>query len=136
MKRYIGVLANGRPVRDTTSAVEPTQPDLTFIEVSLEMQLDLKTAYWTGVGWETLEKANHSAEVYDYDKKEWYVDLTEAWSAVRILRDARLSRTDWMVTKAQETGQPIPQAWNEYRQALRDITAQSDPINIVWPRMP
>jgi hypothetical protein len=36
-------------------------------------------------------------------------------------RDKLLAETDWMVIKAQETGVPVPQAWKDYRQALRDL---------------
>ena len=28
------------------------------------------------------------------------------------------------------------QQWQAYRQALRDITEQPDPFNIVWPETP
>lgn len=41
---------------------------------------------------------------------------------VRIDRDAILTETDWIVTKALETGNSVPSAMATYRQALRDIT--------------
>lgn len=58
------------------------------------------------------------------------------WNVVKYQRDTLLSETDWHVTKAVETGQPINQDWANYRQQLRDITMQSDPFNIVWPTPP
>lgn len=58
------------------------------------------------------------------------------WNVVKYQRDTLLSETDWHVTKAVETGQPIDQDWANYRQQLRDITTQSDPFNIVWPTPP
>ena len=58
------------------------------------------------------------------------------WNVVKYQRDTLLSETDWHVTKAVETGQPINQDWANYRQQLRDITTQSDPFNIVWPTPP
>lgn len=58
------------------------------------------------------------------------------WAQVRYKRDALLAETDWMTVRAQEQGAPAPQEWLDYRQALRDITQQSDPANIVWPDRP
>ena len=34
----------------------------------------------------------------------------------------------------KEKGTNIPAAWKTYRQALRDMTSQSDPQNAVWQR--
>ena len=35
------------------------------------------------------------------------------------------------------SGASVPQAWRDYRQALRDIPAQSGfPFNVVWPSVP
>ena len=62
--------------------------------------------------------------------------LGAKWSYVRTRRDYLLSETDWIVTKAKETGTNIPAAWKTYRQELRDITEQSDPDNITWPTKP
>ena len=41
------------------------------------------------------------------------------------LRDGRtmyLRESDWVVTKALEKGESVPEEWVTYRQALRDIT--------------
>ena len=62
--------------------------------------------------------------------------LGAKWSYVRTRRNHLLSETDWIVTKAKETGTNIPAAWKTYRQELRDITEQSDPDNITWPTKP
>jgi hypothetical protein len=58
------------------------------------------------------------------------------WANVRAQRDAKLAATDWRVVSGVEQGQPMPQAWKAYRQALRDITKQADPKAIVWPVEP
>lgn len=61
----------------------------------------------------------------------------EKWQAIRTQRNRLLSVTDWRVTRAAEPGQPpLEQAWVDYRQALRDVTLQPDPDNIVWPSLP
>ena len=62
--------------------------------------------------------------------------LGPKWSYIRGRRDSMLSDTDWIVTKAKETGTNISAAWKTYRQELRDITEQSDPDNITWPTKP
>ena len=56
------------------------------------------------------------------------------------LKDARgmfLRDTDWVVTKALETDQPVPDEWKAYRQALRDITETYTSLeDVVWPEKP
>lgn len=58
------------------------------------------------------------------------------WRAVRDMRDEMLRRSDWVVARAVDRGEEVPQAWRDYRQALRDITKQPDPLNITWPEAP
>lgn len=58
------------------------------------------------------------------------------WNAIREHRDRALAASDWIVTRATERGESIPTPWLVYRQALRDITQQSDPAAIVWPAKP
>ena len=65
-----------------------------------------------------------------------HVILDAAWDGVRRKRDQLLTQTDWVVTKAMETGQPVPQEWRDYRQALREITAQPNPFFVEWPVKP
>ena len=62
--------------------------------------------------------------------------LAEKWKDVRSQRDRLLNDSDWVVTKATETGGTISSAWKAYRQDLRDIPSQSDPDNITWPTKP
>ena len=58
------------------------------------------------------------------------------WASVKQQRARLLAGSDWMVTKATESGQAVQPEWIAYRQALRDITLQSDPWVIVWPVAP
>ncbi len=52
-------------------------------------------------------------------------------------RAGQLAATDWVVTRAAETGQPVPPEWAAYRQALRDVPAQAGfPDAIDWPALP
>lgn len=57
----------------------------------------------------------------------------QQWSSIRAERTKKLSDCDW----TQLTDAPVDQAaWALYRQALRDITTQTDPFNITWASEP
>lgn len=73
---------------------------------------------------------------FDYSTKQWVPDNERAWATCRYQRDQLLAGTDWRVTKAMEMGAPMTPEWIAYRQALRDVTTQADPINIDWPVAP
>jgi hypothetical protein len=67
--------------------------------------------------------------------------IREAWAAVRAERNRRLAETDWVVARAYERGEPVPEAWATYRQALRDLPEQltDEQVlagNIPWPEPP
>ena len=62
---------------------------------------------------------------------------TEQAKSVRQSRDDKLKECDWIVIKNLEVNANIPGAWEVYRQALRDIPAQSGfPWTITWPTQP
>jgi len=63
--------------------------------------------------------------------------------AIRNLRQKRntlLSKTDYIVIKAKETGTTISTAWKTYRQELRDITENLTTVEeveaVVFPTKP
>lgn len=92
-------------------------------------------AYWDGEKAVSITPPTPHHE-FDYGKKEWCLNRDRAWWEVRRDRDAKLAKTDYKVIRAAENGEPLPAAWRDYRQALRDITKQPDPLNIVWPLEP
>jgi hypothetical protein len=57
-----------------------------------------------------------------------------AWAATRAQRSQLLQQSDW--TQLPDVPLATKDAWAEYRQALRDITEQPDPFNIIWPTPP
>lgn len=60
--------------------------------------------------------------------------LVEAWIVLRNQRNARLASCDWTVLSDTPTSTA---AWKTYRQALRDLPANTtDPFNPVWPTPP
>lgn len=55
------------------------------------------------------------------------------WFFVRRDRNAKLSNCDW----TQLPDAPVVrETWTQYRQALRDITKQTDAFSIIWPTEP
>ena len=99
---------------------------------------------------------------YTYDNLEWLdtevakpteAELQAAWDAyqteggfemeqLRRQRNRLLTETDWVTLKAIDDsndglGIQLPQVWIDYRQALRDLPANTvDPANPVWPVKP
>ena len=58
--------------------------------------------------------------------------LETAWARVRYDRDTLITLTDvWAMPDRTMTAEQIA-----YRQALRDITEQADPNDILWPTKP
>jgi hypothetical protein len=54
---------------------------------------------------------------------------------VRAERNAKLAATDW--TQVVDVPQAVKDSYVSYRQALRDVTAQSGfPLTITWPDAP
>ena len=63
--------------------------------------------------------------------------VDDAKRNVRAHRDALLADTDWVVAVSYERGESVPSAWVSYRQALRDVTAQTGfPFAVDWPTKP
>ena len=70
------------------------------------------------------------------------LDEKYPWDILRKERDRLLAETDWVVSRAVDAsndglGIQLPQVWMDYRQALRDLPANTtDPANPVWPTKP
>lgn len=57
----------------------------------------------------------------------------EQWKSVRDQRKGLLFNSDWTQLPDAPLTNTQTADWGAYRQALRDITTQRDPFNIVWP---
>ena len=80
---------------------------------------------WTTSGW----------VVENLSDQEIQSLIDQEWSSVRNKRNELLKNTDWLVIKATELGKAVNEEIVNYRQALRDITTQEDPFNIIWPML-
>jgi hypothetical protein len=80
------------------------------------------------------------AELAGVDEAAYLRD--KALKALRQRRDQLLAETDWVTLKAIDLsndglGIQLPQVWMDYRQALRDLPANTvDPANPVFPTKP
>lgn len=57
------------------------------------------------------------------------------WASVRAEQRQKLYESDWTCS-VTDYEVPNKAEWVTYRQALRDVTKQPDPFNIVWPTPP
>ena len=74
------------------------------------------------------------------------LDKNDALMILRVDRNQKLKDCDWVVTKSNETGVGISTNWKTYRQALRDLPANSNPTltnegyldysSFTWPTEP
>lgn len=71
---------------------------------------------------------------WNWTTNVWEFDVKIAWKEVRNKRDKLIAETDW--TQLPDVSQDTKQRYTEYRQALRDITEQADPLAISWPSKP
>lgn len=63
--------------------------------------------------------------------------VESAWSQLRADRNRVLTETDKRIMPWLEKGQPAPEPWQRYRQALRDLPqVTEDPFNVMWPCEP
>ena len=64
------------------------------------------------------------------------ISLDAQWHLIRAERWRLLVETDKHIMSDRPMAPELREAWIAYRQALRDITKQPDPANIVWPVSP
>lgn len=74
--------------------------------------------------------------IFNYDTKQWIDPRTNEtqWIIIKSERNTLLSESDW--TQLSDVSISNKDQWVAYRQALRNITTQTDPFNIVWPSKP
>ena len=70
----------------------------------------------------------------DIEEAAWSDGTNDrAFAALREKRNTLLAKTDWRGM----SDLTMPDAWKTYRQALRDLPANtSDPFNVTWPTAP
>jgi hypothetical protein len=61
--------------------------------------------------------------------------IQTAWTSIRAQQRRLLYESDWTCS-VTDYEVPNKSEWAAYRQALRDVTTQTDPFAIVWPVAP
>ena len=74
----------------------------------------------------------YSVKVETCTDEEKAANITAQWASIRDERYSLIIKTDWRAS----SDLTLSDEWKNYRQALRDITTQSDPYNITWPTPP
>lgn len=73
------------------------------------------------------------APITEQDKLE---EINSLWQNIRSKRNFYLEQCDWTQVLDSPFTEEQKELWRTYRQALRDITLQTDVFNIVWPIKP
>lgn len=88
-----------------------------------------------------VEKPPKPGEAYVWDcvSNKWTLEFSTADAYAREKRSRLLQLSDWTDTASAPArmGQPLYDAWQSYRQGLRDVTKQPEyPFQINWPSAP
>lgn len=87
-----------------------------------------------GIGWSYIDGIwAQDYIVSDLSPDESAARVDEQWTVIRAERNRLLADSDW--TQLPDASVDAD-AWAIYRQALKDITQQADPFNIIWPTEP
>lgn len=84
--------------------------------------------------WEALPDPPADDGRWTWDGAAWLQDPTGALIYIRAERDRRLLATDW--TQLLDVPEATREAWQPYRQALRDMPEIDDPFAPDWPVPP
>lgn len=95
-------------------------------------------AYSEAAAWANAHNVMIEDKGSHYEVVEAPAPTTEQQAAsVRAKRDALLAETDLIIIRCAESGEPVPEAWKGYRQALRDVPEQASfPDAVSWPEKP
>jgi hypothetical protein len=111
----------------------------------------LTEAELTDAGWFFVSDKPIVNEIYqgvDWDGSNWVIldrpqadvekTINQKWLEIRAQRNKLLSDSDWtqLMDSPFQGARVHQEEVLKYRQALRDITLQEDPFNIVWPVQP
>tara|TARA_Y100000052_G_C2918843_1_gene66980 strand:+ start:160 stop:534 length:375 start_codon:yes stop_codon:yes gene_type:complete len=99
---------------------------------------------YTGIEW--LDKNQTKPTLEEVSTTVTRLNNEEPMRLLRVERDKRLTDSDWVVTKAIETGDMVSNVWKAYRQSLRDLPLSSSPqldsyynldlTSVNWPTEP
>jgi hypothetical protein len=96
---------------------------------------------YDGLDWQDSTIPKPSKEVVEAKAEE--ILAGAPLRELRRQRDNRMKETDWVTLRSFRTGEPISQEWQDYMQALADITDTATPsfsngqlVGVEWPTRP
>lgn len=108
-------------------------------EIVVEGEADFRKHY-VGEKGELVDIPEQPSPTHEFDwkAKTWLPNDELAWEEVRAERLRLLRESDWtdLVSAEKRLAPEELKAWQDYRQDLRDITVQPDPLVIAWPAAP
>jgi hypothetical protein len=114
-------------------------PNVNVGECAVEGRFDLSTYYVQGGRAIKIPPQMDPGTVFDYLLGRWVIT---PWQDIRELigiRNHKLARSDWTDTVSfrKRMGDEVADAWDKYRQELRDITKHPGfPMDFAWPEPP
>ena len=89
-----------------------------------------------GLTWDIVKGVQEDGEItLQTDPTKLAQKTAAQWTQVRSQQRDLLYKSDWTCS-VTDYEPPNRDAWVQYRAALRDVTTQTDPFNIVWPSPP
>ena len=116
---------------------ESIELDVPHLMVQDDVAFSLTTSHrYVNGEWILLPQRPSPNHEFDPVTDSWVDQRTPEteWPLVRAKRDRLIAATDW--TQLPDVPLATKEMWANYRQALRDVTLQPDPFNIVWPTTP
>lgn len=109
-------------------------PDRGYWQTNDDVPAEIKSEYPEG----TIEVPLKPSRWCNLENGQWIEVEPDAQIVAEEIRNKRnyfLLQSDW--TQLQDVPESTKEKWSVYRQALRDITDQSEfPLNVVWPVSP
>jgi len=112
---------------------------MVFCDTVRSMIKESPTSFGHSGTWESLElpEGYEKPDKYEFETKLQQNLTNEAFNILRKARNKKLLECDWTQFTNSPLSESKKQAWLDYRQALRDLPANTtDPENPVWPDAP
>jgi hypothetical protein len=136
--KYTVYLQNGQILWTGDCPESELENQITGAQLLLPIDSNPETQYVeNGVLVELPAKPQTGAYSFNYSSKTWETQTSLQIERIKGQRNYLLTQSDW----TQITNNPLTaekqQQWAIYRQALRDVPAQSGyPYNVTWPTIP
>lgn len=133
MKNFVVYEENGKIIKSGVCLDSDLELQGDFV-IETESQIPLNLYYIKNNKLKEIPEQPLNKNKFDYNLEEWVIDYNLQWDLIKQIRNKLLQDSDW--TQLPDVPILTKSTWALYRQQLRDITNQTDPFNIIWPKMP